>query len=259
MASTHVIVVGNEKGGSGKSTTAMHLAIGFLRAGYRVAVLDLDVAQSTLSRFFENRSQFAKARGTSLPMPFIVETPIELPIEDADLWIDATLSGLSLDFVIIDTPGSASPLGQAAHGFADTIVTPLNDSFVDFDVLARVDSQTLKILEVSHYSTMVWEQKKRRAARDGGSIQWIVMRNRLSALDAISKRQMASLLSNLSKRVGFRTINGFGERVIFRDMFPKGLTILDLKETDPKGSALTLSQVAARQEVRTLIEAVRGQ
>jgi len=257
VAAPHIIVLGNEKGGSGKSTTAMHLIVGFLRAGHSVSAIDLDRTQGTLTRFLQNRQAYAESRHTHLPMPDQILGPESEALHQPEPWLIKTLQAQMADVVVIDTPGSASEIGRAAHGFADTIVTPLNDSFVDFDVLAHIDGVTMSVSGLSHYSAMVWEQKKKRAERDGGHVDWIVMRNRLSALDAISKRQMATLMADLAKRVGFRVIGGFGERVIFRDMFPKGLTILDLKETGNEGNPLTLSQVAARQEVRTLIEAVR--
>ena len=51
--SAHVVVLGNEKGGSGKSTTAFHIAVALLKAGQRVATIDLDCRQKaspTMSR-----------------------------------------------------------------------------------------------------------------------------------------------------------------------------------------------------------------
>ena len=159
------------------------------------------------------------------------------------------------DVVVIDTPGSDNFLSRFAHSFADTLITPMNDSFIDLDLLAKVDADTLKIERVSLYSEMVWEQRKRRAMRDGGSIDWIVMRNRLASHDARNKRNVADVLQRLSKRIGFRLAPGFGDRVIFRELFLGGLTLLDLRRGGA-GPSLTLSHVAARQEVRDLVAAL---
>ena len=161
----------------------------------------------------------------------------------------------SHDYVVMDTPGSDTPLSRVGHSFADTLVTPMNDSFVDLDLLARVDGDNLKIMGPSLYSEMVWDQKKQKAQRNGGSIDWVVMRNRLSTIDARNKRDIEKLLTELSKRLAFRLAPGFGERVIFREMFLQGLTLLDLRDV---GSAwrLNLSHVAARQEVRGLMQTV---
>lgn len=252
----HIIVVGNEKGGSGKSTTAAHMIVGFLRTGVRVAALDLDSDQRSLTRFFENRAAYAAKKRVPVPQPEVLAAPAPSSDAEAVSTLQAVLGNTTAVVIVVDTPGSASVLGRAAHGVADTLVTPLNDSFVDFDVLAQIDPMSYAIRDMSHYSAMVWEQKKQRAARDGGTIDWIVMRNRLSALDAVSKRQLAALLDSLSRRVGFRLVAGFGERVIFRELFPRGLTIMDIRDTGEAGG-LTLSQIAARQEVRTLIEAIR--
>jgi chromosome partitioning protein len=127
----------------------------------------------------------------------------------------------------------------------------LNDSLVDFDLLARVEGNDVR---PSKYAEMVWEQKKNRALRDGGSIDWIILRNRLSSINARNKGEMERLVQTLSKRIGVRTIDGFGERVIFRELFLQGLTLLDLREL---GIVPNLSHVAARQEVKALVEAIR--
>jgi len=160
------------------------------------------------------------------------------------------------DVVVVDTPGSAGPLSALAHSYADTLITPINDSFVDLDVLAHVDGARMAVMGPSHYAEMVWKQKQARAERDGGTIDWLVMRNRLSSLDAHNKRKMDGVLNDLSARIGLRVVPGFGERVIFRELFLAGLTIMDLKDAvGPQ--ALGPSHLAARQEVNDLLDAIR--
>jgi chromosome partitioning protein len=158
------------------------------------------------------------------------------------------------NFIVIDTPGSDSYLSKLAHSYADTLITPLNDSFVDLDMLVRVQSSDLSILHPSTYSEMVWDQKKHRAIRDGGKIDWIVMRNRLSSIYSRNKEEMERILSALSKRIGFRLVSGFGERVIFRELFLNGITLLDLKETN---TAVSLSHIAAKQELKILMDTIQ--
>ncbi len=260
---THVIVTGNEKGGSGKSTTAMHLLIGLLRDGFRVASIDLDARQGTLSTYLANRQRFIDDRENKLPMPKvrIIEHSAELNRDAAEAEDERRLAdsieelSLENDVIIIDTPGADSILTRLGHSFADTLITPMNDSFIDLDVLATVDPATLKIKNPSHYSEMVWQQKMRRARRDGGSIDWIVMRNRLSHLDARNKREVERLLGDLSGRVGFRQVPGFGERVIYRELFLAGLTMMDIIDVLGPDN-LTMSHISARQEVRALIDAI---
>lgn len=260
---THVIVTGNEKGGSGKSTTAMHLIIGLLRDGYQVAAIDLDARQGTLTNYLGNRQHFIDDKGIDLPTPRfrVIEHSIEPNRDAAELddekRLSETIAELSggHDVIVIDTPGADSSLTRLGHSFADTLITPINDSFIDLDVLARVDPVSLSIKNPSHYSEMVWQQKMRRAKRDGGSTDWIVMRNRLSHLDARNKREVERLLKELSSRVGFRQVAGFGERVIYRELFLAGLTMMDI--TDVLGTdSLTMSHLSARQEVRGLIDAI---
>lgn len=261
----HVIVLGNEKGGSGKSTTAMHLIVAGLRSGQKVASVDLDARQGTLTRYVANRRAFAQQNAVTLPTPdhYAVDRRNNLPLgapltteerERLHLLIDG--ASIHHDLLVIDTPGSDSELSRLGHSYADTLITPMNDSFLDFDVLAHVDPTTMTVKAPSHYAEMMWDAKKARAERDGGQIDWIVMRNRLSPLDARNKREIERLIRELASRIGYRIVAGFGERVIFRELFLKGLTLLDLKDQAPEGG-LSLSHVAARHEVRQLLAAIR--
>ncbi len=260
----HVIVLGNEKGGSGKTTTCMHLIVALLRLGFSVGTIDIDSRQRSLSRYLENRRQTILKENVSLPQPqhvVVQRSPFNIVKEAEEDERERFTKALTRlmeanDFVVVDSPGSDTYLSRVAHAHADTVITPINDSFVDLDVLANVDGQTMKIIKPSIYSEMVWEQKLMRARRDGGSIEWIVMRNRLSNIDAKNKRFMTQATTELARRIGFRVAPGFSERVIFREMFLQGLTVLDIMEMNG-GSGLSLSHVAARQEVRDLLKTLR--
>jgi chromosome partitioning protein len=259
----HVLVIGNEKGGSGKSTTALHIAVALLGEGARVATLDLDARQATLGRYVENRAAYAKRKRVELAMPVHAAVPLStLPdrtAAEADERgrLEAALEPMvgTVDFVIVDTPGSDTNLSRLAHTWADTLLTPLNDSFIDLDLLARVDPDTLKIVRPSIYAEAVWKQRQLRAIQGGRPVDWVVMRNRLSSLAARNKRDMGNALSALAKRIGFRVAAGLSERVIYKELFLNGLTLLDLKRGGG-GPSLTLSHVAARQEVRDLVAAL---
>ena len=255
----HVIVLGNEKGGSGKSTTAMHVIVALLRDFHRVGSIDLDARQGSLSRYFENRRAFVAESGVALPLPEHHRLPrstldsASAAREEEAVRLDAAMRALAeCDFIVIDTPGSDNSLSRLGHARADTLITPLNDSFLDLDLLGphRPRGQ-------AHHRPQPLQRdglgaEKRRAMADGGSIDWIVMRNRLGHTEARNKRDIGLLLEALSKRIGFRLAPGFSERVIFRELFLRGLTLLDLKEAGI-GISLTMSHLAARQEVRELL------
>ena len=260
----HIIVVGNEKGGSGKSTTVMHLAVALLRQGKRVAVADLDARQGTITRYFENRRQHIADGELNLPVPELLTLKPEDGGGDEE-GIEDLLQGVMddvaqrHDVLILDTPGSDTALSRMAHSFADTLVTPINDSFIDLDVLARVDAKTMTIQAPSHYAELVWQQRMNRAKRRGDRAtptDWVVMRNRMGFTDSKNKLEIERLVDELAKRIGFRTVAGFSERVIFRELFHQGLTLMDVAEVRGE-SALSMSHVAARQEVRQLVEALR--
>lgn len=243
----HIIVVGNEKGGSGKSTTSMHVATALARMGHRVGALDLDVRQRSFGRYLENRAHFAARERLDLPMPRLgALNPDQTdPLSPAMTALEA-----ECDFILLDCPGSHTRLSQMAHSLADTLITPMNDSFIDFDLLARLSPEG-KILGPSIYAEMVWGARQMRGEAGAGPIDWLVLRNRLGTQAMHNKRKVGSALTTLSKRIGFRVAPGFSERVIFRELFPRGLTLLDLRDIGTE--QLSLSNIAARQELRDLI------
>jgi len=264
QAETHVIVIGNEKGGSGKTTAAMHLIVSLMKAGYEVGALDLDIRQKSLSRYLENRVKWAiqnDVEQAALPVPLILPPPFS-KLDSREQAYAAETRGFQeilmkfsrCDFLVIDCPGADTHLSRLAHAHADTIVTPMNDSFVDFDLLARIDSQTGEIEGPSLYAEMVWEARQTRA-RAGimGGIDWVVMRNRMGAVNANNKKRVGKMLDQLSKRIGFRLSKGFGERVIYRELFPMGLTLLDLGADGVPRSMTSMSHVTARFEIRTFL------
>ena len=267
MAGDHrvnVIVLGNEKGGSGKSTTAMHVIVGLLRHGYRIGAIDLDARQATLAAYLAARGAFSASRQVVLPMPRYAsvyrsdrDSRADAEAEERSAF-EAALADLArdCDIVVVDCPGADTYLSRLGHSYADTLITPINDSFVDFAMLAQVDPENHEVIRPSIYSEMVWEARKRRFARDRGRIDWIVMRNRMGANEARNKRDVGATLESLARRIGFRTVKGFGERVIFRELYLQGLTLMDVREAG-LGIQLGMSHVAARAEVRALVGAIR--
>lgn len=261
----YLIVLGNEKGGSGKSTTAMHIVVSLLAEGYKVGTIDLDARQKSLTRYVENRRKYCEANNLTLPMPTELVVPrSELRSADAaeadekERFEQAylTLAGC-VDVVVVDCPGSDTYLSRLAHTAADTLVTPVNDSFVDLDLLARIDAETYAVQGPSLYAEMVWKARQRRSLADGGSIDWVVLRNRVGSLHAKNKERVEAALSELSKRIGVRYVSGLGERVIYRELFLLGLTLIDLKsEGGLDGQGMSMSHVAARQELRALVNAL---
>lgn len=258
----HVIVLGNEKGGSGKSTTAMHIIVALLNEGARVASIDTDGRQRTLTRYIENRAWWARKMSIALEMPKHFAVPLatgELVSDIEGREFRAFAEAISrtehgYDFVVVDTPGSNSYLMRVSHAMADTLITPINDSFIDFDVLAQVDPETFDIRAPSHYSELVADARKQRTLIDDRAMDWVIVRNRLSTLDSRNRRHLVRNLDALSGRIGFRIAEGISERLIFRELFPRGLTALDKLDVTTLGSEPTLSHLSARREIRALID-----
>ncbi len=264
-SSAHVIVLGNEKGGSGKSTTAMHVAVALLQAGQRVATIDLDSRQKSFTHYVENRRDWTRRSGIKLDVPahYCVARGYGARLDEIEGQEFAAFAEAvsaveqTHDFVVIDTPGNDSYLMRLAHSMADTLITPLNDSFVDFDVLGTIDQSTFEVAGVSHYAEMVREARRQRRLVDGGLTDWIVVRNRLSTLGSRNRRLVGEGVEGLAKQLGFRAIDGFAERVVYREFFPRGLTALDDMTEDTLGTRPSTSHVTARDEVKMLIDALR--
>jgi chromosome partitioning protein len=265
MTQPHVIVLGNEKGGAGKSTLAIHIVTGLLHAGRTVAIIDLDLRQRSMQRFFTNRLAWLAANNQQLPQPFMPDMgdgkalakggPAEQIAAFERAFDEAVAAGV--DAILIDTPGGDTAVSNAAHARADQIVTPMNDSFVDFDLLGEVDPVTLDLLKPSIYSESVWEARKVRAISQGrnATIDWLVVTNRLAVAEARNRKRLEERMNKLAKRVGFRVGPGLRDRVIYRELFPFGLTVADLSN-DIRPVAVSLAHVAARQEMRNLMKAM---
>ena len=264
MADPTIIVVGNEKGGAGKSTLAIHIVCGLLHAGRRVAIIDLDLRQRSMAKFFANRAAWMVGNGQTLPMPFEPALGDGKALAKASeqeqlARFEAAMvhARADADVILIDTPGGDTLLSRTAHGLADQIVTPMNDSFVDFDLLGQIDPVTLDLLKPSIYSESVWEARKHRAITEGrhATIDWIVVVNRMAVAAARNRQRLEDRMEKLSRRVGFRIGPGLRDRVIYRELFPFGLTVADLSG-EVRPVAVSLAHVAARQEMRNLMLAL---
>jgi chromosome partitioning protein len=246
MGQPHFIVFANEKGGTGKSTTAVHTAVALAASGHRVAALDLDSRQRTMTRYLENRDATTRRLGQTLP-----QARYEVLEEQSEEALSAAIDRLSsdADAIVIDTPGRDDPIARAAILRADTLVTPMNDSFVDLDLIGQVHPENYKITKPSFYAEMIWNSRTQRAKATGKTVDWVVLRNRLQHIESHNLRRVGAALDELARRVGFRVIPGLGERVIYRELFPKGLTLLDLRQLGDVG----IGHIAARQELREMI------
>jgi chromosome partitioning protein len=267
--SAHVVVLGNEKGGSGKSTLAMHVAVALMNAGQRVATIDLDSRQKSFTRYIEFRRDWSKRtrRDLNIPSHACIARGSTLKLDENEA-VEATqfadaISAIeqSHDFVIIDTPGADTSLARLAHSLADTLITPLNDSFIDFDVLGTLDPINLVVTGEGPYAQMVRDARRQRRDIDFVRMDWVVVRNRMSSMPASGPSRRVGLvgegLEQLAARLGFRCLDGFAEREIYRELFPRGLTGLDPMDASEPGSAPAPAHANVQQEVMRLIEGLK--
>ena len=257
----NVIVVGNEKGGTGKSTMSIHLSVALMKAGFRVATIDLDTRQQTLTRFFENRRSWAEGARWDVELPFHFalqrgESDNVRDNETMEFGAFAEAVGQvehAYEFVVVDTPASDSYLMRLAHSLADTLISPVNDSYIDVDVFSRVHHDRAKRGAVAHYADLVIEARRKRHLVDQGIIDWVIVRNRIASLQSNNAKQIAISLSRMASELKFRAAEGLHDRVIFRELFPIGLTALDPIEEAMKTGTLSASQLAARREIEQFL------
>jgi len=246
MSQPHFVVFANEKGGTGKSTTAVHAAIALVASGHRVGALDLDARQRTMTRYLENRDATMRRLEKDLP-----HAAYEVLEDHNDAGLAAAIERLSAeaDVIVIDTPGRDDAVARTAILKADTLVTPMNDSFVDLDLIGQVHPENYKVTRPSFYAELIWNSRTQRAKETGRSVDWVVLRNRLQHVESHNLQRVGAALDELARRVGFRVIPGLGERVIYRELFPKGLTLIDL----PYLGEVGIAHIIARQELREMI------
>src|SRR6476620_11966352 len=246
MGPPHFIVFAKAKGGTGKSNSAVHTAIALAAAGHRVGALDLDSRQRTMTRYLENRDATMRRLDKQLP-----QATYEALEDQTESGLASSIDRLSeeADVIVVDTPGRDDELAKAAILRADTLVTPMNDSFVDLDLIGQVHPENYKITRPSFYAELIWNSRTQRAKNTGKSVDWVVLRNRLQHIESHNLRRVGAALDELARRVGFRVIPGLGERVIYSELFPKGLTLMDLPQLGEVG----IGHITARQELREMI------
>jgi chromosome partitioning protein len=248
-----VVVVGNTKGGTGKTTVAMHMIGALLNEGYKVGSVDLCAPQGVLTRYLENRRILSEERGIDLAFPehFFMSTG------DSNLaHFKNILDGLvsRCDYVVIDTPCGEASLSRLAHAFADILITPINDSLVDLESLALVDPKTLDFMQMGDYGSRVIEAISHRAKRGLDKVNWIVLVNRHS--DPDQTPDIGPALEKLAGKMGFAEVLTLGERKIYRKLFLAGLTLFDLRQGRLESKQPKVS-TAALEEVQALLSLVR--
>ncbi|MCP4386599.1 MAG: AAA family ATPase [Hyphomicrobiales bacterium] len=259
--SAHLVVLGNEKGGSGKSTTAMHLIVALLKAGHRVASIDTDSRQLSLTRYIENRARFSRDNCLDLEVPahYVArlaagETVRGIEAEEFANYVEIIdRVEADFDYVVVDTPANDSYLMRLSHAMADTLITPVNDSLIDLDLFGRISPDQAGSAQVGHYAELVRNARHQRHQVDGVKMDWIVVRNRLSTLSSRNQRHLLKLLNQFAPILDFRLASGISERVVFRQFFTSGLTALDRLDKTTQGVEPTLSHLAARHEIRELV------
>ena len=259
----HIVVVGNHKGGSGKSTIALHVAIALLKAGKRVASIDLDVHQQTLTHYIENRREWGYQSNSAIAVPYHCSMERNAYVwtrRDEALDLARFMSHLTAleddhnyDFIVIDTPGGVQALSLIAHGMADTLITPINDSLVDLDAIVAIDLKDQEP-QPSQYAMTVAHALEARQSVCGRSTDWIIVRNRMARLPSRNERQIEDVLAVMGAKLGFRVVRGLSERPVFRELFAAGLTALDPVEVSVPRTSFSSPNLHARVEVLDLID-----
>lgn len=218
----HVIVFANEKGGVGKSTLAFHTCVALANQIEAVCAIDLDLRQQSLGRALSNREATIRRLGLTLPE---IKSSVLCHLTEAGLRQEINRIGSQCAFVIIDVAGHDSPVARFAMQMADTLVTPINESFVDLDSLGHLDPFTEKLKRLGHFSELISDLRK----LGGNPGEWIVVPNRKRWPISANSARISNALELIAPQAHFTLLDGIGERVIYRDLYALGLTLFDLK------------------------------
>ncbi|RNJ62861.1 MAG: hypothetical protein EDM03_08845 [Porphyrobacter sp. IPPAS B-1204] len=221
-----VIVVANEKGGVGKSTIAFHLSVALADAGLRVAACDLDRRQQSLSSALSRRDGTARRLRLDLPRPHHQVLQIQ---SGAMLCQEISRIGWKSDVIVIDVAGADSAIARRAIAIADTLITPVNSSFVDLDLLGKFHPTSLKLMAQGCFAIAVNEIRAARLRRGMPDLDWVVAQNRVRRGASQNQSRIEAALLHLAPEIGFRLVEGLAERVAYRELFLLGLTHLDLR------------------------------
>lgn len=246
----HVIVFANQKGGVGKSTLAFHAAIALCDVGKKVAVIDLDHGQATLSGALINREATCRLLKIGLPTPRFATVSHS---SGAYLAQEIARIGSDCNYVVIDLAGGDSPITRRAVAMADTLVTPVNSSFADIDLLGQFDATTMRLKRLGRFARLVNGIGQAREDRSMAVADWIVMPNRIRRSGSNNEISIGDSLAHLAEIAGYRIGKGMCERVAYRELFLFGLTHLDLKRIPH----LARAKLAAKHEIEQLLADLR--
>jgi chromosome partitioning protein len=153
-----VISVIGQKGGSGKSTVAVHLAVCAEQAGLSAAIIDTD-PQGSAHKWFERRS---------------ASTPGVVREIDADVLPNLITRARAndVDVLLVDTPGKAETMALAACELADMVLVPIRPTQFDLETLGTV-KRTIRIAERTNYAWVMLNQcptSSKRAVEQGEEV-----------------------------------------------------------------------------------------
>ncbi|PTD24802.1 hypothetical protein CV103_07085 [Sphingomonas fennica] len=241
-----VIVLANEKGGVGKSTIAFHLCVALADAGVSVAAVDLDRRQQTLSRALLNREATARRLGVGLPLPKQQVLQVQ---SGSMLCQEINRVAWNADVVVVDAAGYDSPIARRAIAIADTVVTPVNSSFIDLDLLGRFHPVSLDVVETGCFATALNEIRDARSRNGLPGIDWVVVQNRTRKGASQNQERIETALEKLALQAGFRLGSGLAERMAYRELLHLGLTHLDIRRIPDFARA----RVEANREILALV------
>lgn len=221
-----IILFANEKGGVGKTTLVFNTAIDLCNRGYRVLAIDLDFRQRSLARAIENRMASNRCLGLDLPVPKVCV--LQQP-SGPMLVQELNRLGSDRDVILIDAPGHDSPVARRAMALAQTIVTPINPSFFDLDVLGHFDPVSLKFRKPGPFAQAILDIRAEQMRRNLLPARWIIAKNRIRGAERSHNKRIEPMLAQLSDQLGLTIAEGLTERVAYRSLLQYGFTISDIK------------------------------
>src|SRR6266704_4956960 len=250
-----IVAIANQKGGVGKTTTAVNLGVALAKKKLRVLLIDLDPQANATSAIgmqevegesiYESLLGGASIQNKILPsrLDHLFIIPADLDLAGAEVEIARmpdhltrlarTLSSFrsdeTFDLVLLDCPPSLGILMTNALAAADEILTPIQCEYFALEGLVKI--------------VRVVEQVRDSGANDQIEIGGIVM-------------TMFDSRTNLSEQVVNEVRQHFGERV-YRTVIPRTVRLSEapsfgksILEYDPSGVGATAYRALAREFIK---------
>lgn len=197
-----VISVTNLKGGVGKTTVAVNLAVGLAMKGYSICLVDSDREQRSATEWRDNRT-------VAEPQVTVVS------VSEKQFTSEIKALRAKFDLVVIDGVPQLSELAQYTIGVSDLVIIPITPSLIDY----------------RGFETFFRKYKEIKTMKEemGGSVKGAVLMNR------VQRNRLTQEIPDAVQSYGITLLKSrLVDRLAYKDTFTEGLSVLEYKDEKAK-------------------------